>query len=306
MNNQNFNHEQETEQWENPFAKEIEKIAEKQKANDDVIGKGEKNFVPKADDYQKDGIWHCGICNEPMQANASIVGLIHRPCRCERAKKDAEARKEKKQKADDRRKDAFGSYRNRRFLFTFENDDGQSPIVSKQMKTYCEKFDEYRKSGTGLLLHSEHNGGGKTFFSCAIANELIDRGYRVKVTDFKTLRDELFSVSNKMDYIMKLRSHDVVVIDDLGAENNTEHMMEVEYRIIDDLTENYTPLILTTNYTLREMNETTDRDKKRIFDRVFGSCIPVNIEPPEGKSRRLKNCKQITTDFRNLAAADHT
>ena len=292
--NQNFNHEQETEQKRIDFIEAVANIATK------------NPFVPEEGDYQKGGLWYCGKCNTPKQYKTPIGFLAIIDCQCESEKKETEKKKAKKQKADERRKDAFGSDRSRRFLFTFENDDEQSPIVTKQMKAYCENFDEYRKSGTGLLLHSEHNGGGKTFFSCAVANELIDRGYRVKVTDFKKLRDELFSAPNKMSYILDLRNHDAVIIDDLGAENNTEHMMEVEYRIIDDLTENYTPLILTTNYTLREMNETTDRDKKRIFDRVFGSCIPVNIEPPEGKSRRLKNCKQITTDFRNLAAADHT
>lgn len=228
---------------------------------------------------------------------AGIEEIRSCSCLCIKKRKDEEQKKEFRKKFIESQKAAFGSDKTRRFNYTFANDDGQTPQATAQIKMFCKKFDEYRKNGTGLLLFSANNGGGKTFLACAAANELIEQGYRVKVTDFMKLRDEMVNKS-KQDFFRELRSNALIVIDDLGAEHNSDFMNEVEFRIIDDLTENLVPLILTTNYTPRRMNDETDSNKKRIFDRVLGSCVPVKIDPPSGQSRRIDRCKQLTADFK--------
>ncbi|MBQ8212474.1 MAG: ATP-binding protein [Clostridia bacterium] len=291
---------------DNPFVQRIADLAKKTKEEDAIKGKGEHNFKPKDTDYQVDGLWYCGLCNAPMQANAPIVGIVSVDCLCEQEKKNAAKKVEVRQRADQKRKIAFGSENTNRFNFTFETDDNGDVVATRKAKYYCDNFKKYKKDGAGLLFHSETSSTGKTFLACAIANELIDQGYCVRVTDFATLYDEMrnfetVGAKSRIDYLLKLRAHDLLVVDDLGAENGHADMIAVQCRIINDLTENNVPLVLTTNYTLQEMAQCQDRDKRRIFERVLGSCVVVAVKTADGKSRRLEKCKRLTEEFNRIS-----
>ena len=197
--------------------------------------------------------------------------------------------------------------RSKRFEFTFANDDKRNAKASETLKKYCDNFEENKKSGVGFIIHSNQNGGGKTYLACAVANELIDKGKKVLVTDFLALRDRLFKpeayksgasvFANKDDVIKHLLDYDLVVIDDLGVEQSTEFMLEVEYRVIDALTDALVPLILTTNYTLAEIKGSEDINKRRVLDRILGSCALLSVDTPDGKSRRVERCAELTREL---------
>ena len=113
------------------------------------------------------------------------------------------------------------------------------------------------------------------------------------------MRDKLFdpkafSFVTRVDVLNRLCAYDLIVIDDLGTEQSSEFMLEVEYRIIDTLTDALVPLILTTNYTLAELKNTTEISKRRVFDRLLGSCALLSVEQPNGKSRRVERCIELT------------
>ena len=254
---------------------------------------------PSEGEYLKDGLLHCKTCNQPTQTKLERVGLIRCDCLCKKQEKERKAEKEAREKREKARKTAFERERSKRFDFTFANDDYRNAAVSDTLKKYCENFNEHRKTGTGFVIHSNQNGGGKTFLACAVANDLIDRGYNVLVTDFLTLRDKLFepkafSCVTRVDVLNRLCAYDLIVIDDLGTEQTSEFMLEVEYRIIDTLTDALVPLILTTNYTLSELKNTTEISKRRVFDRLLGSCALLSVEQPNGKSRRVERCIELT------------
>lgn len=293
--------ENQTNVWDNPFVQKIAEVAEKAKEVE-----AQKGFTPKDTDYQKDGVWYCGICHAPMQSIKPIIGLVNVDCLCEQEKKAVKKTAEQKAEADKRRKIAFGSDSTQRFDFTFTSNDNGDPEATKKAKFYCDIFKERKKDGISLLFHSEVSSTGKTFLACAIANDLIDRGYHVRVTDFSTLYDEMrnpesIGAKSRVECLLKLRSCDLLVIDDLGAENGYADMISVQCRIINDLTENNVPLVLTTNYTLREMGQCQDRDKRRIFERVLGNCAVVAVRTADGKSRRLEKCKRLTEEFNRLS-----
>lgn len=258
--------------------------------------------------YSENGLLHCAICNKPIQMIEKFQNkIVNIYCDCEnKAKENKEAAK-LRNALNERRKIAFGSPYSTKLRFTFQTDDQRNPLASQQIASYVEQFSEHRQSGRGLLLYSPYNGGGKTFLSSAAANALIDQGYSVRVTKFADLRDEMtdckaFGHLNRRDFLQKLCAHDLIVIDDLGAENDTQYTNEIEYRIIDELTDNRVPLIITTNFTPAELDRVTDRAKKRINDRILGKCIPIKIDPPEKVddhhiSRRIEQCKQNTVAF---------
>ena len=256
-------------------------------------------FKARTGEFLDGGIYYCEKCKRPVQEFVDGVGLVRVECDCKRQERERKAAADLRAKREEKRQEAFERKKSKRFDFTFASDDRRNSTASDLLKDYCENFEERRKSGMGYILHSPQNGGGKTFLACAVANELIDKGYRVIVTDFLTLRDKLydpkaFAFVSKSEVLNRLCGYDLVVIDDLGAEQSTEFMLEVEYRVIDSLTDSLVPIILTTNYTLSELKATTDINKRRVFDRIFGACALVSIDPPAGKSRRIEKCIELT------------
>ena len=89
----------------------------------------------------------------------------------------------------------------------------------------------------------------------------------------------------------------LLIIDDLGAERSTDYALEKVYNIIDSRYLSGKPLILTTNMTLKEMQETQDIRYKRIYDRIFEMCFPVRFA---GRSWREKVAAKRFDEMKNL------
>ena len=88
----------------------------------------------------------------------------------------------------------------------------------------------------------------------------------------------------------------LLIIDDLGTERNTDYGLEKVYNIIDSRYLSGKPLILTTNLSLQEMRETTDIRYRKVYDRIFEMCYPVQVI---GKSWRMN---QAADRFDNMKA----
>ena len=98
-------------------------------------------------------------------------------------------------------------------------------------------------------------------------------------------------------FLMDLENNDLIVIDDMGAENATNYTLEGEYYITDYLTDKNIPLVITTNYTKHELLKEENRDKRRVFDRLFGCCGIITVDQPDGRSRRLERCAELTREL---------
>ena len=140
-----------------------------------------------------------------------------------------------------------------------------------------------RKNNTGLLLYGPV-GTGKTFFSACIANALIDRGIPVMMTNFARIVDDLQGdFSGRGDYLRRLNSYPLLIIDDLGIERNSEYMQEQVYNIVDARYASERPLIVTTNISLEEIKNPQNEQRRRIYDRILEMCHPIKVD---GQSRR--------------------
>lgn len=159
--------------------------------------------------------------------------------------------------------------------WTFDNDNGKNPVM-KVAKSYVDKWADALSNNVGLLLWGDV-GTGKTFFAACIANALIEKNVSVRMTNFSSLLNDLFSESDKNKYLNRLDDHNLLIIDDLGIERGTEYALEQVYNIIDTRYKSGRPLIITTNLTLEELNCPTDVQHKRIYDRVLGICVPVKF-----------------------------
>ena len=159
------------------------------------------------------------------------------------------------------------------YSWTFEKDNGKNPVM-KVARDYVDKWSDALSGNTGLVLWGDV-GTGKTFFAACIANALVEQNVSVKMTNFSTIINDLFTESDKNKYLNRLNDHSLLIIDDLGIERGTEYALEQVYNVIDTRYKSGKPLIITTNLTLDELKFPTDIPHKRIYDRVLGMCVPV-------------------------------
>ena len=104
------------------------------------------------------------------------------------------------------------------------------------------------------------------------------------MTSFVKILQDIRSTDDEGAYISILTACSLLIIDDLGAERNTDYALEKVYNIIDSRVRADKPMILTTNLTFDEMMRSPDVRYRRIYDRIFEHCIPVEIP---GRSFRI-------------------
>jgi len=246
-----------------------------------------QNIPINASDYTKDGLLYCGACNTPKQAKVVVFG--EHPmclCRCESDKRDAEdeAIREKRELDHISQLRTQGIQDKQMHGWTFANDDGKNHALMDKASRYFAEWKQMYADNVGLLLWGDV-GTGKTFFAGCIANALIDAGIPVLMTSFGKIINALsgFSIDDKAGYIDNFNKYKLLIVDDLGAERQTDFAQEVVYSVIDGRYKSGQPLIVTTNMTLDEIKNPQSMTQTRIYDRIYEMTVPIQFT---GESRR--------------------
>ena len=245
-----------------------------------------------------DGLLRCRICDGPRQTVVTLPFEGAKPrtvrcwCGCPTEQDKSKAREEQI-KLEQRRSVCFrGTEELARA--TFDADDGTRPDLIQAAKAYAADFKAHMADGLGLLYHGPI-GTGKTFLAACIANEVLRKGYRVRLASFSALADEMFSVSNKAEYIADLARYPLLILDDLGVERKSEYMQETVYKIVNARYVAGLPVIVTTNLTPDELAKPADVGYARTYDRLLERCLPILVD---GGSRRRRGAGKTWTDMR--------
>ena len=245
-------------------------------------------------DYILDGLLYCGKCNTKKQTRIEILGKIRTPmclCKCETEKRDAQyAEFERQQRfLQIEKMRRLGFPESEMFRWTFAADDKQNPKISGIMKNYADNFETMKQRNKGLLLYGSV-GTGKSFHAACIVNDLIDKGYACLMTNFSRLVNTISGMyDGKQQYIDSLNRFDLLVIDDLSAERDTEFMNEIVFNIIDSRYRAGLPLIITTNLTAEEIKNPADIRKQRTYSRLLEMTIPIEVAGVDRRRTKLKN-----------------
>lgn len=266
-------------------------------------------LIPKNEvDYVKDGLLYCGKCHTPKQKKFVVSGgktiTPHILCDCETKKRDqeeAEAKREKRlQSIKELRK--TGIQDSKLLSCSFDVDDTPQSRQSRACRRYCDKWQEMQKKNLGLILYGDV-GTGKSFYGGCIANEIINRYETlVIVTSIPRILNQLFNCEDKNSYISRLANVPLLIIDDLGAERETDYALEQVYAVIDERYKALNPLIVTTNLSIEELKNPTDIRYKRIYDRVIEMCVPIQVS---GVSRRKQKAAQKLQEAKALLLDDN-
>lgn len=259
------------------------------------------------DDYiGSDGLLYCGQCN--TRKEREIIWFDGKPkkvsvmCKCraeeERLKKE-QMQKEEEMRSIQRAKVSSmmdDTFRTACFAnYQIRNGNERHLKVAKK---YCIEFSKMYERNQGLLFWGTV-GTGKSYTAACIANYLLEANTSVVMTSFVRILQEMqgFDREREETFTNKLNSVKLLIIDDLGAERSTDYALEKVYGIIDNRYRAKKPLILTTNLTLRQMQEATDIRYARIYDRIFEMCYPMEFS---GVSWRKREAAQRYEETRKI------
>jgi DNA replication protein DnaC len=178
--------------------------------------------------------------------------------------------------------------------WTFEHDNGRNP-QTETARFYVDSWETMQAENIGYLFWGGV-GTGKSYLAACIANALMEKEVAVCMTNFATILNDLAaSFEGRNEYISRLCSYPLLILDDFGMERGTEYGLEQVYSVIDSRYRSGKPLIATTNLTLEELQHPQDTPHARIYDRLTSMCAPVRFtgsnfrkETAQEKLERLK------------------
>ena len=254
---------------------------------------------------ESDGLLHCTECNEPRQhiTNFPVVGtVVYCNCSCiniheSYIKMTLNAQGEYLRRVT-RQQNAFAETCKKAMEWRFDVDDHKSKSdVINICRNYAKNFDKI-ENGAGLLIYGGV-GVGKSFCSACIVNALLEKGYECLMTDFITIINEYNKapIDKKQEYIHKIASYDLLVIDDLGLQSTTQHAYAIATTVINARVMSDKPIIATTNLTVQQLLGTNDINYQRMLSRLFEKCTIIEYT---GEDRRKKNAMNGNPEFLRL------
>ena len=226
---------------------------------------------PAPDDFVgEDGLLRCGKCGGKKQTIVPLEGnsvKVACACLCQKAQAKRES------EADERSQRFKGALESPvyslrcRAKSSFADHDGSNPNALKAARRYAEKWPTMRASGYGLNLCGGV-GTGKSFLAGCIVNALLEQEIPALMIDTSTLLNYITRRDIDENEVLKsLQRFDLLVLDDFGAERQTEFIQEALKHVVDARAESGLPMIITTNIAPAKLHEPTP-DVERVYDRV--------------------------------------
>ena len=182
-------------------------------------------------------------------------------------------------------------------LGTYDLNSAVRVQLMEEIIDFLATFRKDKHLARGLFIHGPF-GVGKTYLMGALANELVSKDHAsVNVLHYPTFINDLkgtFADNSTQDVINATKSVDVLILDDIGAESNSQWVRDdvlnpiLEFRMKESLptffTSNFGPKDLEVHFAMTK--STNDQLKsKRVMERVYYLAKPILFE---GEDRRRK------------------
>lgn len=201
------------------------------------------------------------------------IKFIYTPCKYQK----------KQDKALQEKNDSLNELKNARMKDIDTSDKNRLKLV-KWLKEF---YDNYEKVNTlkGLYLHGSF-GSGKTYLIAALLNELETKKKAITEIVYvpellRNMKEDFSLIEDKMRYLQNV---DILLLDDIGAENVTPWGRDeilgtiLQYRMNNKLT-----TFFTSNYTIEELEAHL--------------AVTKNAEDKVKAKRIIERIKQLTEDI---------
>jgi DNA replication protein DnaC len=162
-----------------------------------------------------------------------------------------------------------------------------SPDAVGPVRAFVRNLDDSLATGEGLWIMGDV-GTGKTTLAMVVSTEALRRGYSVAIYSLPRLlaeiRDTYDSAAGERSYaelFRQLAEADLLHLDDLGAEKQTEWVLEQLYCLINERYEEQRSVIVTTNLTPPELEEQIGQ---RAVSRLVEMCREVHLYGDDRRS----------------------
>jgi DNA replication protein DnaC len=153
-----------------------------------------------------------------------------------------------------------------------------APDQIRSVKRYAAAVEQNLDSGRGLWIQGDV-GTGKTTLAMLVSKAALDAGRSVAIYSLprllNLLREAMDSQEGKLDFMDRLTAVDLLHIDDLGAENQTDWVLEQLYSIVNARYESERAIVATTNLMPDELSDRLGaRTVSRLVE-ICGDLIPL-------------------------------
>ena len=157
---------------------------------------------------------------------------------------------------------------------TFESfDRSKNPMAFDKCIEY---INSYKDSERNCLMLVGSYGTGKTHLAGAIANRLMDDGVPVLFDTFSGHLNKLkleFN-SGKNVYLSQMKEVDMLILDDVGKEKQTDWSRSVMFDVINYRYEHLLPIVMTSNLVRTDLEEYLGG---AIWSRLCEMCTGVQM-----------------------------
>lgn len=160
----------------------------------------------------------------------------------------------------------------------FPEGIGLTPVKQRNLKTAYDRAHSFARDPAGWLVLKGGYGCGKTHLAAAVANYHIETGRPVVFVNTPDLLDHLraayspLSTTSLDERFEQVRNAPMLILDDLGTQNNTEWAQEKLYQIFNYRYNAKLPTVITTN---EELEAVEIRIRSRMVDPSLVQIITI-------------------------------
>jgi DNA replication protein DnaC len=153
-----------------------------------------------------------------------------------------------------------------------------APEQIRAVRRYVDRIEQNLDEGTGLWIQGDV-GTGKTTLAMLVSKAAREAGRSVAIYSLprllNLLRESMDSDEGKLDFIDRLAAVDLLHIDDLGAEHQTDWVLEQLYSIVNARYEAERAIVATTNLMPDELDERLGKRTVSRLVEICGDIIPL-------------------------------